>query len=245
MMLKAIDIQYFGEDISSSETGAGVNPDAGDNTVKIEEPSKDKSEEFEKLIQGEYKEEYGKRVSKIVKNRLKNLKENAHKNSEVQETEKSENGTENSSDTEGNIEGKADQPQKEKDSDEKTGIDTAEIEALGRQIAKAREVYPNFDLERELDNSLFRTLITIPGMEIRKAFEICHHDEIIAGAMEYAVLSAEKKLAQSTASGLSRPNEAVQNNTSCVVIDNDPRGLTKAQRADIKKRVRRGEKIVW
>ena len=260
------DLQFFSEGATESvtseqETGAGVYSDAGNDTENAS-----KSEDFEKLIRGEYKEEYSRRVSQIVKNRLKNAKANEEKLSalekKVEELKKDKSEEEKEEDV-SEIQGEADLPQKKDegieadtqtdavntDTEENEGenpeISEEEIEILAGEIVKTKEIYPNFDLKRELRNPEFRSLISIPGMDMKKAFEISHHEQIISSAMQYAATAAQNKLALSTASGMQRPNEAVQENTSCVIIENVPAGLTKAQRADIKKRVRRGEKIIW
>lgn len=240
------DIQFLADEaaVDTAETvntGAGEAPDAGENADDgKDDASCDKGREFEKLINGEYKEEYSKRVSEVVKKRLKNAKETIKKLSSNEAPQVIQ-----PIDEEGEIEDIANQSHGEKESDNKPEIDEKTVEEIGLGLAEVKAAYPNFSLKRELDNPQFCRLLSVPGIDFKGAFEACHHDEIVHGAMQYAVREAERKIAYSTALGMKRPNEAVQDKHSCSGIDNDPRGLTKAQRADIKKRVRRGEKIIW
>ena len=122
----------------------------------------------------------------------------------------------------------------------------AAFENLVRQHEEAKKIYPGFDLRQELQNPAFVRLTGV-GIDARTAYEIIHKDEIMGAGMQYAAQTAAAKVAASIASGQRRPTEngLGSANTGQTVRILDPKTLTKEQREEIKRRVRRGEKIVW
>lgn len=123
---------------------------------------------------------------------------------------------------------------------------TAEkVRELADRVRAATELYPEFDITTELRDPKFAMLLGLTDNDPKKAYEMKYHDLILTNAMHYAVKSAEDRIAKSMASKHARPNEGAATDYAAVVINTDPKSLTKAQRSEIKKRVRRGEKILW
>ena len=120
------------------------------------------------------------------------------------------------------------------------------LDALTREGEKLRELYPGFDLRRELENPAFRRLVAPgSGIDLRTAFEAVHRDELVPAIMAYAVKKAEEKLAGAVRSGSIRPLENGVGGTSAALLRDDPRGLTREERESIRRRVRAGERIIF
>ena len=119
------------------------------------------------------------------------------------------------------------------------------LQEMMRQSEEVRKVYPGFDLAKELRDSRFAKL-TAPGfgVDVRTAYEALHREEIAPAMMAFAARKAQEKLAGAVRSGGLRPPENGSQGVGAVLQD-DPRNLSKKERADIRRRVRSGEKIVW
>lgn len=111
-----------------------------------------------------------------------------------------------------------------------------------QQADETRKVYPTFDLKTELTNDKFRQLLS-SNIDVRTAYEVIHKDEIIPAAMQFAARTVESNLAKSIASGAGRPAENGTGGGSPAITKSDVSQLSKADRAEINRRVMRGEKI--
>lgn len=112
-----------------------------------------------------------------------------------------------------------------------------------KQAEQLKTVYPKFDFETELKNPEFAQYIRIPGVDVRKAYELAHKDDIIAGAMQFTAQTVERKLANKIMANGARPNENGMNSQSAAVVKSDVSKLSKADRQEVIRRVARGEKI--
>lgn len=118
---------------------------------------------------------------------------------------------------------------------------------LGQQAEEAKQFYPGLDLNVEMHNPEFVRL-TSPGvgLDVRTAFEIVHRDELRGAEMQYAANRRAADMSRAIQSGSKRPNEGGLNPAGGrASAKTDPTTLTKADRAEIKRRVARGEKIVF
>ena len=111
-----------------------------------------------------------------------------------------------------------------------------------QQADEAKKVYPSFDLRAEMENPKFVDLLR-SNIDVRTAYEVLHKDEIIPAAMQFTAQAVESKLAKSIASNGARPSENGMNSQSAAVVKSDVSQLSKADRAEIIRRVQRGEKI--
>lgn len=111
--------------------------------------------------------------------------------------------------------------------------------------------FPDFDLDLEMQNEQFgRLLVTMQKSgfpnPVRTAYEAVHRDEIMSGAMRYAVAQTQQKISNSIQSGMRRPNENGNSHQSSASIGAvDPSKLTKEQFNEFKRRAERGERIVF
>ena len=111
-----------------------------------------------------------------------------------------------------------------------------------QQADEAKKVYPSFDLRAEMNNPKFLDLLK-SNIDVRTAYEVLHKDEIIPAAMQFTAQTVESKIAKSIASNGARPSENGMSSQSAAVVKSDVSQLSKADRAEIIRRVQRGEKI--
>lgn len=116
------------------------------------------------------------------------------------------------------------------------------FERLRQQFEEVRATYPGADLGMELENENFGRLVA-NGVPARTAYEVIHMQELDQiKARAAAQVATQQAVASIQANGL-RPQEG-GTGTNQTPITFDPTKLTRQQREDIRKRVRRGERIV-
>ncbi len=111
-----------------------------------------------------------------------------------------------------------------------------------QQAEEAKKVYPSFDIRAEMNNPKFVDLLR-SNIDVRTAYEVLHKDEIIPAAMQFTAQTVESKLAKKIASNGARPSENGMSSQSAAVVKSDVSQLSKEDRAEIIRRVQRGEKI--
>ena len=111
-----------------------------------------------------------------------------------------------------------------------------------RQAEEAKKLYPNLNFEAETQNPHFRQLL-LSGIDVGSAYLVCHKDEIIPAAMQYTAKTVEQKLTNKVIANGARPSENGNSSQSASVVKSDVSQLSKADRAEIIRRVQRGEKI--
>ena len=111
-----------------------------------------------------------------------------------------------------------------------------------QQAEEAKQIYPSFNIETEMANPKFVDLLR-SNIDVRTAYEVLHKDDIIRGAMQFTAQAVESKIAKKVASNGSRPSENGMSSQSAAVVKSDVSQLSKADRAEIIRRVQRGEKI--
>ena len=120
-----------------------------------------------------------------------------------------------------------------------------EFNQLVEQGEALRQIYPDFDLGVELQNPDVARLLHA-GVPLQAVYEVVHKDEILAGGMQYAVQRTKEQVSRSIQSGMSRPAE---NGTSSQAAGDagtvDPRKFTRQDFAEIRERVKRGERVTF
>lgn len=113
-----------------------------------------------------------------------------------------------------------------------------------QQAEAAKATYPNLDLRAELAaDPQFGQMLKV-GIPVQKAYEVLHMDSLKASVAQGAASLTEKRVTDNIRAKGERPAEngaAAKNNG--VIIKSDPSQLTKADRAEIARRVQRGETI--
>lgn len=110
------------------------------------------------------------------------------------------------------------------------------------QADRAKQIYPSFDLRAEMQNPKFVDLLK-SNIDVRTAYEVIHKDDIIAGAMQFTAKKVEQNLTNKIIANGARPSENGNSSQGASVTKSDVSTLTKADRAEIARRVARGEKI--
>jgi hypothetical protein len=105
-----------------------------------------------------------------------------------------------------------------------------------------KQIYPSFDLRNEMQNPKFVDLLR-SNIDVRTAYEVIHKDDIIAGAMHFTAKKVEQNLTNKIIANGSRPTENGNSSQGASLSKSDVSTLTKADRAEVMRRVARGEKI--
>lgn len=121
------------------------------------------------------------------------------------------------------------------------------FDGLAKQADQVKQLYPSFDLMTEMQNPEFARL-TAPGVgvDVRTAYEVVHREEMRGAEMQFAAQKSAERMANAVRANSMRPMENGMNGQQTPsVVKTDPRTLTKADLAEINKRVARGEKIAF
>lgn len=111
-----------------------------------------------------------------------------------------------------------------------------------QQGEQCKMLYPNFDLEAELQNEDFCRLLR-NRVNVQTAYEVIHKDEIIPAAMQVAAQQAAEKVTAAVRANAARPAENGSKGSAASVGKIDVANMTNEQMDDIRKRVLRGERI--
>lgn len=239
----------------------------------VKEVSKaDKKKAFQDLIKGEYKEEFSEAHQEIFDRRFKNHKELEAKDQKTQpiiDALMSKYGIED-----GNLDALNQAIQNDDDMWEQAADEAGmpvdqfkkfkelekaqkELEEIKSQEAARdmvadwfnqgealKERFPNFDLQEELQDDQFVNMLK-SGVPVEHAFKVMHFDEIQQGAAQKVASITQKKVADSVRAKGMRPDENGTTQSNGIISKPDVHQLSKADRAEIARRVNRGEKIVF
>lgn len=122
------------------------------------------------------------------------------------------------------------------------------LAGLFQQGEALKQKFPDFDLRRELQNPAFMRM-TSPegGLDVESAYFAVHHNELMPQAMAYGIQKAQDQISKSLATNARRPMEGAAGARGQAVEPTiDPRKMTRAEREEIKRRVRvNHERIVF
>lgn len=116
-----------------------------------------------------------------------------------------------------------------------------------QQAQQAAQRFPGFDLQRECNNpetgERFLNLLK-SGVDVGTAYSVIHMDELVGGAMAYTAQQVQTKTVNDIRARGMRPQENGARSGSAVTLrKSDPSVWTKADRAEVSRRVLRGERI--
>ena len=112
------------------------------------------------------------------------------------------------------------------------------------QEQQTKAIYPNFSLKTEMQNPKFVELLR-SNIDVQTAFEVIHKDEIIPAAMQYTAKQVEEKISNKIIANGARPVENGNSSQGASLTKSDVSQLTKADRAEINRRVGKGERITF
>lgn len=111
-----------------------------------------------------------------------------------------------------------------------------------QQAEELKKIVPSFNLEAELKNPQFVDLLR-SNVDVGAAYKVLHLDEMMSAAMQHAAQTAERKVVNNIAANGRRPNENGMSSQSAANVKSDVSQLSKADRAEVIRRVMQGEKI--
>lgn len=117
-----------------------------------------------------------------------------------------------------------------------------QVQTWMQEADRVKQTYSSFNLEQELANKEFLGLLKA-HVPMQHAYELMHMDEIKAAAAKSAAETASQQMTANIKAKASRPAENGTSRQSAVITKSDVDNLTKADRAEIARRVQRGEII--
>lgn len=109
-----------------------------------------------------------------------------------------------------------------------------QFQAWTEQFNNLKQIFPNVDVEAELTNPEFATMLK-QGYSVQRAFYAIHGEEIAAGAMKDTANLVRKATAEDIAARGGRPRENGLSSQAAVKLEKDMAQLTKAERAQLAK----------
>ena len=117
---------------------------------------------------------------------------------------------------------------------------------LQQQAEAMRQNYPDFDLQKELENPYFMRM-TSPegGISVEDAYFAIHHRELAPQMMAYGMQRAKQQMGQTLQAQGQRPAEGAMRNKGqpAAEVRLDPRQMTRKEREAIKRQVFLGKKV--
>lgn len=260
--------------VLSAEAGDGIyaetqaevsNPQQGDTDSFDAGSNKEKTAEFEKLIEGKYKTQFAERVRKILSRRLKEvkeLKEKADKNAEIAQlvmgkfnvndgdTEKLERVIDeimNRASNNDNMRNTELLKRLIKENsllkqDRETRMRDMRMKSFSdnfkSQVEETVKAYPEFDLRSEIIKPEFSRLVKA-GVSVKNAYEVLNIEKILEGKSK----ETEKRILDTIRYKGQRPVENGSENGGGILLSGGISKLNKKQRAELAKRAASGEKI--
>ncbi len=117
-----------------------------------------------------------------------------------------------------------------------------QIDSWYKEAEAVKELYPSFDFKTEAQNPEFLSLLR-NGNTVEHAYKVLHFDELTQNAARIAAQTADLQAQARIKSKASRPSENGTSSKSAVIVKNDVASLSRKERAEIARRVARGETI--
>ncbi len=263
-------LSHLSENGAPNSEGYEAKSETDAQSQNASDDAKTKEAEFEKLIKGEFKEQFAERMRENLKRRFKESsseKEKAEQNEKIidlimkkYELDEFDLDKLTNAITSDNA-FKNDEVQKASDN---TDIlrRIKELELENEKMKKQREEklmketinswiadgeslkesYPDFDIEKEAKNPEFLKLLKA-GAGLKNAYLAMHHNEIVDALVEKAAKEAMEKTTQAIKTRGQRPLENGMTSKSTALFKTDVSKLSPSDRAEIAKRVAKGEII--
>lgn len=205
---------------------------------------------FLSLIKGEYRDLYDARVSETVRGRLKRSEKALERARAAEPTLSllSDLLGEDPCDADAigkRLRGLLDGEKKGEAKEAHTRARVREqYDAWAREARTLAERYRGFDVESELQSPQFRALLC-SGLDMQTALECVHRREILASALSHATEQLQHALTLSLAASAARPTENGIIPHASVSATRDVSRMSRAERAEIARRVSEGERITF
>lgn len=113
-----------------------------------------------------------------------------------------------------------------------------------QEAAAMKENYPEFDLITETQEPRFLSMLK-SGVPVQTAYEVMHLNDIKAASARSAAQAREKQVVEGIKARGQRPAENGASSQAAFTVKDDVSKLTRKERAEIARRVARGEKVVF
>lgn len=117
-------------------------------------------------------------------------------------------------------------------------------EEVLRQAKTFAEGRPDFRLEREMANPLFRQLVA-EGTPVGAAYALAHQEETLRKAMAFAIHNATVEAVNRVRAGSLRPRESASGARASAPAAPDPKAMTDRERRALRQAVAKGQKVYW
>lgn len=118
----------------------------------------------------------------------------------------------------------------------------AQMKLWDEQAAALKQEFPSFDLDAEIKDDQFQAMLK-SGATLKTAYMAMHINDFVNQAASFASASTEKAITDNIRARGTRPVENGASSTSPFTYKSDVNKLTKKDRAEIARRVARGETI--
>ena len=114
------------------------------------------------------------------------------------------------------------------------------IAGLQQQASELQQLFPNFNLEAEMQNPEFIKLTQPGGISVKQAYMALHGDEMIPQLMAYGMQRAQQQMGQTIQAQRARPAEGAMSgkNPSAAEPRINPKNLTRAEMKKYKELIR-------
>jgi uncharacterized protein YktA (UPF0223 family) len=120
---------------------------------------------------------------------------------------------------------KAERYDAEKAEQERVEQARQQIMTLRQNAEKTKKLFPDFDLDAEMQNEQFRRLCAATNGDTTAAYKTCHWDEIVPATVQMASKKIQAQTAQAVASNQARPIENGLSSTAPSVVQQDFRNM--------------------
>lgn len=117
-----------------------------------------------------------------------------------------------------------------------------QMNAWHAESEQVKQLYPMFNFRLESQNKAFTDLLKA-GIGVQKAFELVHMDDIKNATARAAAQTASEQMTAKIKSKAARPTENGTSAQGAAIVKSDVHNLTRKERAEIARRVSRGELI--
>lgn len=233
-------------------------------------------EKWEQLKKGEFKDLYGADVQDAIQKRFKNQKDSAKELEELQpmlqalmqkagvetvkdlsdivldddslyEDEAEERGmTVEALKHMKALEEEHERRKAQDEQDRQEQMFRTHIAGLAQQAEQMKQVFPDFNLDREMQNETFMRL-TAPdvGLSVEDAYFAVHRRELAPQMMAYGMNRARQQMSQTIQAQRQRPAEgAMRSQQQAAEMKLDPRNLTRKERDRIRNLIHTGRQRV-
>lgn len=104
------------------------------------------------------------------------------------------------------------------------------INALKTSAERTKEKYPDFDLEKDIQNEKFLRMLAATGGDTTAAYVATHHEELMNSVAKKATDEASVQIANAVAANQKRPAEGAMGSVPSSVAEIDVKSMSKEER---------------